>query len=120
MERFVRTSLMNLVTIITIKLSTSDINAHNIYKQALSNNIQIQTQQHITQPKEPDYEALCPMLGWIPTEKVKCAFDPITQYACIIMITTLCKHYKVPFPAINLYRRNEHIAMDTVPSALRD
>jgi hypothetical protein len=64
--------------------------------------------------KEPDYEALRPNFGWQSTKTVRNTFKATTQYAHIPMSTHLCKHYKSPNPAMNVHRRDEDIATDTV------
>jgi hypothetical protein len=64
--------------------------------------------------KEPDYEALRPNFAWQSTETVKSTFNATTQYAHIPMSTHLRKHYKSPNPAMNVHRRDEDIATDTV------
>jgi hypothetical protein len=65
--------------------------------------------REVTQ-KEPDYEALRPV------DVVKRTFAATTQYARIPFSTTLKKHYKSPFPAFNVHRRDEPVATDTVYS----
>ena len=66
--------------------------------------------------QEPDYEALRPFFGWLPVDIVKRTFAATTQYARIPFSTTLKKHYKSPFPAFNVHRRDEPVATDTVYS----
>ena len=75
-----------------------------------------QAHERRIQPKDPDYEALCPNFGWLPTDVIKQTFQNSTQFARIPMSTTLTKHYKSPFPANNVHRRNEPLATDTVYS----
>ena len=66
--------------------------------------------------REPDYDALRPLFGWLPTDIVKRTFEKTTQYARIPMSTILKKHYKSPNPALNVHRRDEPVATDTVYS----
>jgi hypothetical protein len=40
-------------------------------------------------PKAPDYEAMRPFLGWLPTDIVKATFERTTQYARMPMSTFL-------------------------------
>jgi hypothetical protein len=63
---------------------------------------------------EPNYEALRPNFAWQSTNTIKNTFKATTQYAHIPMTTHLRKHYKSPNPAMNVHRRNEDIATDTV------
>jgi hypothetical protein len=65
-------------------------------------------------PKEPDYESLRPNFAWQSADTVKRTMDSTTQYAHIPMSTHLRKHYKSPNPAMNVHRRDEDIATDTV------
>jgi hypothetical protein len=64
----------------------------------------------------PDYDKLRPLFGWMPTKTVKKTFESTTQYARIPQGTILKKHYKSPFPALNVQRRDEPVATDTVYS----
>ena len=66
--------------------------------------------------KEPDYEALAPRFGWLPVDLIKRTFAVTTQFARIPASTVLKKHYKSPFPALNVHRRDEPVATDTVYS----
>jgi hypothetical protein len=67
--------------------------------------------------KEPDYGALRPFFCWLPIDVIKRTFAATTQYyARIPMSTTLKKHCKSPFPAMNVHRRDKPVATDTVYS----
>jgi hypothetical protein len=66
--------------------------------------------------KEPDYAALRPLFGWLSVDIIKQTFAATTQYARIPMSTPLKKHFKSPFRAMNLHRRDEPVATDTVYS----
>jgi hypothetical protein len=63
---------------------------------------------------DPDYEKLCPLFGWMPTKTIKKTFENATQYARMPHGTILKKHYKSPFPALNVKRRDEPVATNTV------
>jgi hypothetical protein len=63
-----------------------------------------------------DFEALRPFFGWLPIDLVKKTFGVTTQYACMPMKTVLKKHFKSPNPALNIHRRNEAVATNTVYS----
>ena len=67
-----------------------------------------------TMLKEKDYEGLHEYFGWLPTDVIKKMFDITMQYACILMSTVLKKHYRSPFPALNVHCHNEPVATDTV------
>jgi len=66
--------------------------------------------------KEKDYQALCPLFGWLPTDTIKRTFEATTQYAHIPMSTILKKHFQSPNPALNVQRQHEPVATDTVYS----
>ena len=56
------------------------------------------------------------LFGWLPTKVISETFKNSTQYARIPQSTILKKHYKSPNPALNVQRRNEDVATDTVYS----
>ena len=62
----------------------------------------------------PDFEALRPQLAYQPLDIVRKTFENTTQLACLSEGTVLKKHYKSPNPALNVERRNEGIATDTI------
>ena len=64
--------------------------------------------------KPPDYESMKPLFGWLPVDIITKTFNNTTQYARIPQSTVLKKHYKSPNPALNVHRRNEDVATDTV------
>ena len=66
--------------------------------------------------KNPDYEAIRPLLGWISTENVKKTFDNTTQYGRLPQSTVLQKTWNTSNPALNIERRNEDVACDIVYS----
>jgi hypothetical protein len=70
----------------------------------------------LVSPKLPDYERLRPFFGWMPTDVIKRTFEVTTQYARMPMSTILKKRYKSPNPALNVHRRDEPVATDTVYS----
>jgi hypothetical protein len=61
-----------------------------------------------------DYETYCPMFAWLPKLTIQKTFENTTEYGRIPMSTHLKKHYKSPFPAFNVHRRDESVATDTV------
>ena len=66
-------------------------------------------------PTAPDYEALRSKLAWIPTEVIKKTFAATTQFAATyIPRYPFRKHLKSRNPAVNVHRRNEPVATDTV------
>jgi hypothetical protein len=63
-----------------------------------------------------DYDALHPRFAWLPTDIIKKTFDVTTQYARMPLNTVLRKCFKSPNPAVNVRRRDEPMAMDTIQS----
>ena len=65
--------------------------------------------------KEPDYESLRPYFLQVPKEKVVKTFRRSTQYG--LKATGgyhLGQTFKSPFPALNVWRRNEPVASDAI------
>ncbi len=67
-------------------------------------------------PRKPDYAKLRPFFGWLPEDIIEKTFAVTTQYAQMPMSTRLKTRFKSPFPALNVFRRNEAVATDTVYS----
>jgi hypothetical protein len=67
--------------------------------------------------REPkDFPALHPHFTWLPTHIIKKTFEVTTQYARMPLNTILRKCFKSPNPAVNVRRRDEPIATDTIQS----
>jgi hypothetical protein len=75
-----------------------------------------QAHEHYVHGRDPIYSDLHPNFAWLPKDVIQHTFACTTQYAQIPMSTTLKKHYKSPFPAMNVHCRNEALATDTVYS----
>ena len=91
-----------------------DIIEDCIYSAYVANAHEVAPREVI--PREPNYEALRPMFGWLSVDVIKRTFAATTQFARMPTSTILQKHYKSPFPACNVHRRNESVATDTVYS----
>jgi hypothetical protein len=63
-----------------------------------------------------DLAQLRPIFAWLPENAVKETFKNTTQYARMPMSTVLKKHYKSPFPTLNVHRHEEALATNTVYS----
>ena len=70
----------------------------------------------ITKHNEPNYESLRPKFGWLSTDIIRETFQRTTQYVRLPGSEILKKRYKSPYPALNVFRREEPVAMDTVYS----
>ena len=63
---------------------------------------------------EPNYAKVQACLGYAPIEVIKKMFVKTTQLARNITHLPFCTHPKSRFPDLNVRRRNEAVAMDTV------
>jgi hypothetical protein len=63
-----------------------------------------------------DYVALRPRFAWLPTDIIKKTLEVTTQYARMPLNTVLRKCFKSPNPAVNVQRRDEPVATDTIQS----
>ena len=66
------------------------------------------------QKRERDWEKLRQYFAWLPKLVIQKTFNCTTQYARIPMSAHLQRHFRSPFPALNVHRRNEPVATDTV------
>ena len=69
-----------------------------------------------TKTVDPDYSSLRPYFGWLPANIVQLTFKHTTQHARTPISAILKKHFKAPYPALNINRRDEPVATDTVYS----
>jgi len=61
-----------------------------------------------------EYEKLRRFFGWIPTATIKHTFDSTTRWARYSGHYPLRKHFKLRFPSLNVHRRQEAVATDTI------
>ena len=76
--------------------------------------IQLHTFQHQQNKHEVDFEKLRPFFGWVQPDVIKKTFDKSTQWAVAITRFPMRKHIKSRFPALNISRRSEPVATDTI------
>jgi len=76
--------------------------------------ILIESCTHQTRPGQVDYEKTQPRLGWAPIDVIKRTFDATTQFVKIPMSNLLRKTFQSPNPAVNVPRRDEPVATDTI------
>jgi hypothetical protein len=70
---------------------------------------------HISIPKQPNLLSLKPCLGWAPISVIQQTLNHTTQYARQVMYDGyMKKHFMSRFPALNVARRHEAVATDTV------
>ena len=65
-------------------------------------------------PTAPDLVALQPKFGWLNTNTIQRTLEQTTQYARNVCRLPMRKHFKSRFPALNVHRRNEPVATDTI------
>jgi hypothetical protein len=70
--------------------------------------------------QDPDYDKFRPLFGWMNTKTNKKTLEQTTQYARMPNGTILKKHYKSPFPNLNVQRRDERLTRDTIYSNAPD
>ena len=63
---------------------------------------------------EVDPEILRKHFAWLPADIVRRTLENTTQYARVPMGPVMQTHYKSPYPALNVKRRNEDLYTDTV------
>jgi len=66
--------------------------------------------------REPDYNVLGPLFGWMDPIIIKKTLEQSTQLARLPMGTMLKRAFKSPNPALNVHRRSEPVACDIVYS----
>ncbi|KAL7580569.1 hypothetical protein ACA910_003691 [Epithemia clementina (nom. ined.)] len=62
----------------------------------------------------PNYRALRPYFGWVNEDTIKATFEQTTQWGAQITRFPMRKHLKSRFPALNIPRREEAVATDTI------
>jgi hypothetical protein len=67
-----------------------------------------------TKPTPRDYNVLRPLFGWLNENIIKATFQRSTQHARMPNSETLKVHHKSPNPALNIPRRDEDLATDTI------
>ena len=66
--------------------------------------------------KNPNFETLRPFFAWATVDAIKRTFDCTTRWARSVEHRPFRKHFKSRFPALNVHRRREPVATDTVYS----
>ena len=65
-------------------------------------------------PHFPKFEVLRPNFGWIPESRIKNTLHATTQFGRAVQSFPFRRHYKTRFPAANVARLNDDVAMDTM------
>ncbi|CAJ1950921.1 unnamed protein product [Cylindrotheca closterium] len=67
-----------------------------------------------TKKRQRNWEKLRQYFAWLPKLVIQKTFDCTTQFARIPMSAHLQRHFRLPFPALNVQRRDKPVATDTV------
>ena len=81
----------------------------------MANQHDFRTYQHGVKHEAPDYEKFRPYFGWVNVDTVQKTMEQSTQWGVSLPNTfPLKKHIKSRNPALNIPRRHEAVATDTV------
>ena len=70
--------------------------------------------KHVFQLTPVDYEKLRPFFGWVNSDIVKQTIDQTTQWGVVLDSFPMKTHLKSRNPALNVPRRHEPVATDTI------
>ena len=81
----------------------------------MANQHAFRTYQHDVTPEAPDNDKFWPYFGWVNVDTVQKTMEPSTQWGVSLPNTfPMKKHLKSRNPALNIPRRHEAVATDTV------
>ena len=81
----------------------------------MANQHEFRTYQHAVNHETPDYEKFRPYLGWVNVNTVQKTMEQSIQWGASLTNTfPMEKHFKSRNPALNIPRRHEAVATDTV------
>ena len=81
----------------------------------LANQHDFRTSQHAVKHEAPDYEKFRPYFGWVNVDTVQKTMEQSTQWGVSLPNTfPMKRHLKSRNPALNVPRRHEAVATDTV------
>ena len=86
----------------------------NVFQAQLSIGSQVTPRQVDT--SRIDFSTLQSKFGWLPIDVIRNTFSNTTQFYRTPASSHLKKHFRSPYPACNIHRRQEPIATDTVYS----
>ena len=85
------------------------------YSTYLANQHEFRTYQHAVKHEAPDYEKFRPYFGWVNVDTVQKTMEQSTQWGVSLPNTfPMKRHLKSRNPALNIPRRHEAVATDTV------
>ena len=89
--------------------------AANLNKIYVVNEIETSSKPREVKKKPIDYEKYRPYFLHVPVEKIRRTFQGTTQYATNVMSGhNIIQTIQSPYPAHNVWRRNEEVASDTI------
>ena len=81
----------------------------------MANQHEFRTYQHAVNHEAPDNEKFRPYFGWVNVDTLQKAMEQSTQWGVSLPNTLpMKKHFKSRNPALNIPRRHEAVATDTV------
>ena len=81
----------------------------------IANQHDFRTYQHAVKPEAPDYEKFRPYFGWVNVDTVQKTMEQSTQWGVSLPNTfPMKRHLKSRNPVLNVPRRHEAVATDTV------
>ena len=81
----------------------------------MANQHELRTYQHAVNHEAPHYEKFRPYFGWVNVDTVQKTMEQSTQWGVTLPNTfPVKKHLKSRNPALNIPRRHEAVATDTV------
>ena len=81
----------------------------------MANQHEFRTNQHDITHEAPDYEKMRPYFGWVNVDTVQKTMEQSTKWGVSLPNTfPMKKHLKSRNPALNIPRRHEAVATDTV------
>ena len=75
-----------------------------------------QAHKHDVKSETPDYDKYRPYFGWVNTDTIRDTFKNTTQWGVSVGTYPMERHLKSRNPALNVPRRHEAVATDTVYS----
>ena len=92
--------------------SSSTLTPHPTF---IANQYEFRTSQHAVNHETPDYEKFRPYFGWVNVDTDQKTMEQSTQWGVSLPNTfPMKKHLKSRNPALNIPRRHEPVATDTV------
>ena len=76
----------------------------------------IQACKHKLKPETPEFDKYRPYFGWVITDTIRATFKHTTQWGASVGTFPMRKHLKSRNPTLNIPRRHEAVATDTVYS----